>query len=438
MKNRSNFIKALLFSTMLAVMFVSCNKDFTSIGKEFIPAEDLLKLDYRDTTNIAAYTISDDSLYTYNMPLAILGSVYDPVFGRTDASFFSAAQYISSDKAKFYNNVKIDSAYVQLSYDSIFFKTTNPVKLKVYEISENIKDSLSHTSNKKLNYYANPIGEKVFIPNSKDSVMVDGKKVKSMLRIPLNDIFKNKFATLDTTTLYKNDKFKAFFKGICIIAETETTSGKGTIISFATANESGIKIYYQNKTDDSLKLLLPFSERFNHYNHYNHAEAESNLKQQLAGNKELGKDKLYIQGMAGTKVKLFFPDFKTALAGKNIQIVDAQLVITNAAPDPLFIQPNALSLYSVGVKGTSNPSPIDDGLSSDKTYFDGTYNKNTKTYRFRINYYIQQLISGKIDPKNGLYLTLPNNVVPFSPHRLIINGNNTKGIKLYIRYTEIK
>jgi hypothetical protein len=68
------------------------------------------------------------------------------------------------------------------------------------------------------------------------------------------------------------------------------------------------------------------------------------------------------------------------------------------------------------------------------TFFDGVYNSTSKTYRFRISRYLQQLLNDKV----GDYgLSLQNSA---NAPRLILNGSSTTTgkIKLQLIYTRLQ
>ena len=82
-------LKYLTLSGLLIVLLSACTKELTPIGIDLLPGDQLLKMGYTDTATIIAYSEPEDSVYTQKLNYAMVGSIYDPVFGKTDASFYS-------------------------------------------------------------------------------------------------------------------------------------------------------------------------------------------------------------------------------------------------------------------------------------------------------------------------------------------------------------
>jgi hypothetical protein len=430
---------ATLFS-LLIVLFTSCTKELTPIGLGLLEPVDLLKLGYTDTVQIRAYSIPEDSVYTRNLSYAQIGSMYDPIFGKTSASLYSQI-FITTSRLRFGTNPVFDSAFLYLPYKSSYGDTLSNMTLRIYRLTEDIIDSLHSYSNTKLNYdISNPLGEMTFQPKPHDSAYYNGSTQAPMLRIPINSTFGNFIMSAeDTTSLNNNVEFVKFFKGVCIVAEPQNTPGKGCILNFSLPSDySRIQMYYHN-TEDTLNYSFSFASgcsRFQNYDHNGFAEAIPILKQQMEGNKELGQDFLFAQGLAGSKIKIEFPYLSKWFENEKIIVNDAQLIFGNGSVSDVFTNPNAITLRGVGEAGTSSPYSIIDE-TDDATAFDGTYNSNSNTYRFRLTRYIQQVLTGKAN-SNGLHLIIPS--ASYVGSRLVLNGTASpqSDLKLYIRYTKLQ
>lgn len=259
------------------------------------------------------------------------------------------------------------------------------------------------------------------------------------MRIPINSTFgRYILGATDTTSLYNNTEFVKFYKGLCIIAEPQSTPGKGAILSFTVpSEESRIQLHYHN-TEDTVIYNLAIassSSRFQNYDHNGYKEAIPLLRQQLAGNTSLGQQFLFAQGMAGIKIKIQFPGLSKWTDNKNIVINDAQLILGNASISEVFTSPSSLSLRSIGEAGSTSPYALVDETDR-PDYYDGGYYKASNSFRFRITKYIQQYILGQTNT-NGLHLILPSSYVG---NRLVLNGTASpqSDLKLYLRYTKIK
>lgn len=399
----------------------------------------MLSMGYTDTLQIRAYTVPDDSVYTLNMSYAQVGSMYDPIFGRTTATFFSQV-ITTTRRARFGTNPVFDSAYLYLPYKYTYGDTLSNMTLHVYPLTESIIDSVHSYSNRKVSYDANnPIGTITFQPKMHDSVFYDGKKQAPVLRIPVNSKFGNYILAADTTSLNTPSEFVKYYKGICIVAEPQNSKGKGSIISYdLTTVKSIIRMHYHNSEDTtSYDFEISTScAHFQHYDHYGYAEAIPALKQQLEGNISLGQQFLFAQGLGGTKIKIEFPTLLKSLDPKKTVINDAQLILGNASVSEVFTNPASITLRKAGAAGTTSESQIVDE-SEGSAYFDGSYNKGSSTYRFRLTRYIQQVLLGEIS-NNGLHLVIPSST--YFSARLVLNGTSSpqSDMKLYLRYTKLQ
>jgi hypothetical protein len=433
-------IRQLSFFVILSLFISSCTKDISPIGIELLDKVDLLTLGYTDTVQIKAYTIPEDSVYTHNLTYAQIGSMYDPIFGRTTATLYSQI-FITTNRVRFGTSPVFDSAFLYLPYKDAYGDTLSNMTFHVYALTEGIYDSLNSYSNSTLGYdEAKPLGQLTFQPNPHDSAYYSGKTQAPMLRIPINSNFGNYILNAqDTTSLNNNTEFIKFFKGICIVADPQNNVGKGCIIMFNLPSDySRIQMYYHN-TEDTLNYSFAISSgcsRFQNYNHYGYAEAVSTLKQQLEGNTSLGQQTLFAQGLAGTKIMIKFPYLSKWFENEKIVINDAQLILGNGSVSSVFKNPSVITLRGVGEAGTTSPfSVIDD--TEDPNAFDGAYYSNSNSYRFRITRYIQQVLTGKGND-NGLHLIIPS--ASYVSSRLVLNGTSSPetDLKLYLRFTRIK
>ena len=433
------FLRQITISVLLFLLISSCTKELSPIGMDLLNPLDLLSMGYTDTVQIKAYSIPEDSVYTRNLTYAQVGSMYDPVFGRTNATFYSQL-FTSTTSLRFGATPVFDSAYLYLPFKSSYGDTLSNMTLHVYALTEGIVDSLHSYSNTTLTYdQANPLGEITFQPKPHDSTFYNGQKQAPMLRIPINSNFGNYILSADTNSLNNNTEFVKYFKGICVVAEPQNTPGKGCILTFSMPSDySRIQMYYHN-TEDTLSYSFAITtdcSRFQNYDHNGYAEAVPLLKEQLLGNTSPGQQFLFAQGMAGVKIKIEFPYLNKWFDTEKIVVNDAQLILGNASVSDVFANPSAVTLRGVGESGTTSPySVIDETENS--AYFDGTFNKTNNSYRFRLTRYIQQVLTGQVSNK-GLHLIIPS--ASYVGTRLVLNGTESpqSDLKLYLRYTRIK
>lgn len=421
----------------LILLLASCTKEITPIGLDLLSGNQLLSMGYNDSTSIVAYSTKIDSVYTGNLSYALVGSMNDPVFGRTDAGFYSQV-YMASSRLRFGTNPVMDSAFLYLPFKSSFGDTLSNTTWKVYRLTEDLYDSVHVYSNQTVNYdQSHLLGQITFQPRPHDSSYYGGSTNTAGVRIPLDRYVADYIFAADTSSLNTAANFNKYFKGICVVAEAQDQPGKGSIVVISAPSDYCRMVLHYHNTDDtttSTFYITTDCARFNTYQHSGYQGAVPSLRQQLAGDTASGSQFLFLQGLGGVKVRLRLPDIYEKFKGKNILVNDAQLVVSNLSPSGTFIQPSQLALNAIGENGTQSPfSLVDEDEGS--SYFDGYYNSSTETYRFRLTRYVQQALLGKINASRGLYLSIPSPAT--SGTRLVLNGtaSSRASVKLYLRYT---
>jgi len=284
------------------------------------------------------------------------------------------------------------------------------------------------------------LAQKTFLPRVNDSVVIDTAtklKIIPQLRLNFNTELGTRFLNAPAADRLTNEAFINYFKGIAITTDEENTPGAGSLVSFYLQNTySRLRMYYHNSADTTVFdfTIGTACAHFNQYNHFGHANASPDFKAQLNGDTTLGQQKLYIQALGGTKIKLHFPNLKKWASNKKIAINEAQLIMTNADATAPYTSPSQLSMRVLYKDGTITYL-VDELDVLGAGYYDGFYKPSAKTYRFRISRYIQQLLIPATD-NSGLYLFVPG--AGISANRLVLNGTNKAipgHIKLAITYT---
>ena len=443
MKPTKNILRRGLFFLIIAAAFlISCNKEPDLIGLDLLPPGDKLTVGFMDTTTIEAYSVYNDKVRTDELVSSqgMIGSIYDPVFGKTTTTLYTQLK-MSVEAPAFGINPVCDSLVLVLPYISLFGDKAALITFKVYELSQALFLDSVYYSNMKVDYDPNSLlAQKTFLPRVNDSVKIEkGKKIIPQLRLKFNTALGNRILTASANNLINNENFIQFFKGIAITTDEENTSGEGSLVSFNLLSTfSRLRMYYHNAKDTSVYdfAITPSCARFNQYNHYEHISASPDFKAQLNGDKTLGQQKLYIQALGGTKVKLRFPYLKKWATDNKIIINEAQLIMKNADVLAPYSQPKRLDMRLLYKDETRIPFPI---IDSYEAGFDGIYS-SAKSYRFRISRYIQQLMRPQTDI-SGLYLFVPDvPEVSIEYNRLVLNGTSKQlsgNIKLAITYTII-
>ena len=73
---------------MLLLAFAACRKSPETIGNNLISDSDYIGVFHTDTVEIECHSYKD-SVSTKNVSYALLGSMKDPVFGNSEAGFYT-------------------------------------------------------------------------------------------------------------------------------------------------------------------------------------------------------------------------------------------------------------------------------------------------------------------------------------------------------------
>lgn len=425
-------------------MIFSCRKEPDLIGLDLIPESDLLGHEYTDTVTVIAYTLVEDSTKstltkTDDMIQHLLGSMADPAFGTTTASIYT--QYLlSREKPDFGESPVADSIILTIPYSGIYGDTLATQNIKIYEVTDtmSLKAAYYYFSDKQIS--SEPIGEASFIPNTWFTDTINGTAIRPHLRVPLSPAFAQKIFTTNSTNsnAFSSDpEFVKVFKGIYLTAERASGTESGAIMYLnLTHAQSQITLYYHNAEDDSLSFEFPINTncgRFNHYEHYGYEGADPLLLQQIAGDTSAGDDRLFLQSMFGTRIKLQFP-YLNALASRKLAIHEAVLMFDGPQTDSTYAIPSTLAVKAVDSLGNFETLP--DELEG--AVYMGTSPKGPNQYRIRIGRYIQQRLMHPERPDYGIHI-LPGNAWLFANRAEFYGpGSSVSPLKLRIYFTPVE
>ena len=438
----------LLLGFLLILAMFSCKKDPYEIGFDLLPPSDTLHVITTDTCTVEAFSVRQDSVRTDKTGSLIMGSMMDPIFGKTTAGFYSQVN-LSSEAVDFGVNPVLDSLVLMLFYNGYYGDTLTRQNVKVYEISQDFVYDSVHFSNQRLATYPTVLADQDFIPNITDSVLVSKEKAAPHLRINLSkqtNYLGNKILNAPTSALASNSAFIKFIKGLYVTASP--VSDKGAIFNFSIASGfSKMVVYFHNGNDpqdDSLNFEMPLNQncaRFIQVDHNGYLDATQDLKRQILNHDSAqGANSLFLQGMGGVKIKLKFPYIKNLGKGKVIAINDAILQLKNMESDTTLSPPPTLTIVrqdSVGRIGYL----VDDNEGS--AYFGGTYDETNRSYFFRLSQHMQKVVQDAYSNHFDLYIMVNTPVQSFvTPNRIMINGtkplvpgDNSTRFQLKMTYT---
>ena len=434
---KNKFLYYCLFA-VLGVAAISCKKEPDLIGLDLLSSGELLNVNFTDTSTVLAYTQREDSVRTDELSINLLGSINDPVFGTTTASIYT--QYrLSKNSVTFGANPVADSVVLTLRYRGIYGDSLYPNTIRIYEMADTMDIEAVYYSINTIPTLPTQIGEATFIPTLDESDTLNSSFLP--VRVVLSSEFANKLITADTATLKDNVSFQKIFKGLYITSDQAMSPGTGSILYLDLIDAvTKVKLYYHN-SEDTTSLDFPIgtlSARFNNYNHFDYAGADPLLLQQFNGDTTLGSQRLFIQAMAGSRVKLSIPYLKEIAANKRIAVNEALLIFKVEDTTNTYNVPAQLALRYISVDADNKPIyPSLPDENEGASYFDGKA-RSYKEYRFRITRYVQDRLLNPDDPDSGLMMFVVGSSL--IGNRAILKGTNVADgkVKLVIYYTEVE
>jgi hypothetical protein len=431
---RKYFFVLIIFWSCAA--FLSSCKDPDELGLEVQPSSDQISVLKSDTATVFTRTVKEDSLPSKSVAYQLLGSYVDPVFGKTDASFYTQA-LLDASFPYVSDSLIPDSLVLSLAYSGSYGDITTPQTVHVYQLTENILSDTGYYTTKTFSDSANDLANNgnglLFIPDPNDSVLIGSSNQPAQLRIPLSLSKAWELLSAEHRSLFAdNSAWTNFFKGLYI--KTDQVANGGAILYFDLYSAFSTLTVYFKKSNDTSPLHYNFSlSNAIRVNHQEHNYTGSEAGHQLIDS-TFNDSLSYIQSMAGLKTKVSFPYLKHFTDSGKIIVNKAELEITvqTGYPD-MFSPPSKLLLVGIDSLGSSF-LPIDyyEGAS----YFGGTYDSAKRTYKFNIARHLQAILDERISD-SGLYLLVSGAVV--QANRAIIGSgkNASYPVKLHLFYTKL-
>lgn len=459
--------------TLLISLFIlnSCkNKDTIGLGAD---SSTQLNGTMIDTSTVVVNTMPDignplskDSIQTSGLTKIPFGYINDPVFGTTESNVAMALNLPGQTSYSLpTGTIAIDSAVLVMPYADGFYgdSLTSKYKVNVYQLANRIK-STPYYNLDSWAYQGGVLGTSTFFARTHDSIkrynIITGKpdtliKVPPQLRISIDKNFINSILfNAGTTQLSSNSTFLNNVKGLYLTIDKTGSTGVGGTFMFSSSDS--LNVYYRTingSTIDTSMVTLPITTHVSQIKH-----TSSNTLTTEFADSTSSRDLIYLQGLAGTKVKIKFPYLKSlnSTLGK-IVVNRAELVVTPSPGSTIPLkQLPKLTMYKYDI--AHQIVELEDANSTDARYispgvFGGYYARATNSYHFVVTGYVQDLIDGRTTDY-GTFLapidTASKTTVAVAPTtqmtgRLIAVGTPAKGspnypyrIKLNIIYTKIK
>lgn len=292
MKKIKRALNILTITTLSFLAFVSCDKDFTSIGSDIIGGQNFEANSIKYP--VVTYNQRIEPVQTNAMPNYLLGVYNDPTYGQSTASFLSQITPVIVNPT-FGEDPEIQSVYLTVPFfstrvsidednnseyelDSIFPRGEDhaPIKLSIYRSNYFLRDFDPDSQFEETQlYYSDELraggsidpalleGDLLFefddinpfIPSDEEIVITelddDGEEVivqrlSPRIRIPLdNDYWKQAIIDMEGETELSNAaNFRDYFRGIYFKVESIASDGSMMQLDFSQAAGANITINY--------------------------------------------------------------------------------------------------------------------------------------------------------------------------------------------------
>ena len=433
---------ALMIGT-LALAFASCKKSPETIGNNLISDNNYIGVYHTDTTKIICHSYFD-SIATSHATSALLGATKDPVFGQTEAGFYTQFRPSVAGQS-FGNNPVMDSLVLQLCISGYYGDTTLMQTVHAYVLTDSLMvDSTYYSYSSVATENIDHANSHHFCPHPRTKVHIIGTDTvtQPVIRVPLSQELGNYLMTLDTTAYSRPDLFKQHFKGLYLTCEPVSMNGAISYINLTNNTYSLLQLYYHDAATPDKPMRYNFyvtssDAYFNHFDH-DYSQGSPEFVSQLIDEQEaLGQSSIYLQTMGGVRAWVKFPNLNhwtDSLEGCHLVVNEAKLILpaSSMMTDSVFKAPTNFIL--LGFKADSTTYLLPDYYEG-SGYFGGTYSASNQAVTFRITEYLQSII---MEEKDNIGLCLGINGAAYNASRLVINGpesNEIEKMRLEVTYS---
>lgn len=471
MRHINSRLKGSFFMLSLFILlFSGCENDPASLGIDVLPPSDVIFAAI-DSQRIVSVTMSPEEIlsdgYSKNAR-AFLGRYYDPKMGMTKADFIAElniATPVDSFDADGINYYP-DSAVLNLYYhnNGWYGNKFSKLDIKVYELTERLDTDLPYLSNYSIDGKYKPewIGEKIITPyaGKNDSVWTVHKS--DTISIKLSEEFTQRLFELRNISAEnkeERDKFKDIINGIYVTINDELDDNtSGALLNIDILNSlSNVTLHYKKEIFDmtseqvvgirSLNYRFPISRSGRVFNRFEHNLSED---VEIEGKES---ERLFIQGLAGTYVKLDLSDVYKQWKDSARIALENNVNLEISGVDFTFyvdsIRSNFEKTLYMPVETRLNIlSKNEDGKFTEPSYKDGDveygafysagiaeYNALKNNFQFSMKKdYFTYIINNDIE-EEAFYLKLPS--TPFNYKRMVLfNNDPILHPKVKIRYVK--
>ena len=427
-KNIANDKKSLIHLSiplLFFFLFFACQREPMVLEDSGIyPEKDRYSLVQDSITNIRTYVKPGEPLPASNRPISVLGSYYDPVFGKTTAGFATQLT-VSTTLIDTISQFRIDSVVLDIFSDNTYGDTLYRPNVKVYQLQSHFSYDTSYYSDfDPFAFDPEPkkVGESRINPGS-----------DSLFSIRLDHSVGEHLFSVDTSNLENQTAFAKFFNGLFLEAQGVTVDNPdretGSLMQINLLEDrSQLMVYY----NDTMEMAFPINDNCAQVNIYNNSYDQAAVKK-FMDDTTLDSDYTYIQGLSGVETRISIPQMdsiRNSLGDESVALNKAELVIEKADSSFSFIDeiPERIILYESDDEGSL--LPISDYRISTNDY-DGKFYADSNAYYFNITKHLQDYITGQ---KSSAEMILRPSRTTVSPERVVLKSPHTGGIYLKLYY----
>ena len=399
----------LLFAFVCLASLSSCTDEESDLGIGLIDSTTLYE-GFADTLYADnAWSEIDDSLQTSNLSFGIIGNYHDVTFGKVSSTLYTQLALPTNANDIDFGSMTIDSVVLSFAKTQLFPDTSATYRFR-FEVKQLAEPLLSDTA-----YYATdqlPVDPATSFFNGTVDVSYYDTVVSLKLDSSINSVIRRSATAED---------FLAETKGLRIRI-LESGSDEGMITVDFTSVLTGLRAHYHYVYDnDTITGIYTFllGTGTSHFTHFAHDYSGTLF---ASGNPFPGTYRLYLEPLAGHRVRLSFDhDLQAFHAAHPMAVIHHAELLLPVAPEALSGQkPDQILVLGKDASGADKY--IDDLLNlSDLTGYDGTFHSDRSLYRIRVSQHLQGLLRLGSDP--GFMLQI--NSCRHAAQRTILNGLST-------------
>jgi hypothetical protein len=379
----------------LLLIVVGCKKKEERLDGEFLqPLEQQIRVLRTDTMYISTITQRVDSVRSDGATYQTLGSYVDPIFGLVSHGFATqvrlSTESIAADELATYT---LDSCVLSFVYAGRYGRSDKQ-NFRVYELNVDVNEGVNFYNDVQYAVKPQPVGELLdYVGDLDKLVAVNDDTENPQMRFRLSDDFGERLLKAGSGVYASNSDFLQAFKGFVVKAENAAqTVGTGAIYYFDLLNEqSRLMLYYRDNDGAHQRLEFIINSNAVRVNQSANNYAGSEVEKAL-GDAEMGKSKLYIQSMAGTRVEVRIPNLEAFQKEHQAIVINKAELLLNLEPESYETYSPMSRLYAFELKEDGSLGPLADQVEN---HYNGELSSTTLSYGFGITRYVQNILLGK-------------------------------------------